>query len=193
MRSAPLRPPPPPALSTPARAPTVKWHLPHLLSPIALARTPPLAMSCAPPACSIGCSRSKVYPPNHSRPSPVNFKIYMCVAPAVPAVPSVPVAALGALPADLAAHPPHLAPCPHALLLDCHRTSAPYPLACLPARPPAHLPDLHCRYELNTQLAYDFAYHAGWLQHDNNYIAYQKVGRVGGRVGGRAGGRVEGV
>ncbi len=26
---------------------------------------------------SIGCTRSKVYPSNHSRPSPVNFKIYM--------------------------------------------------------------------------------------------------------------------
>lgn len=28
-------------------------------------------------ACSIGCTRSKVFPANHSRPSPVNFKIYM--------------------------------------------------------------------------------------------------------------------
>ena len=27
--------------------------------------------------CSIGCSRSKVYPPGHSAPSPLNFKIYM--------------------------------------------------------------------------------------------------------------------
>ena len=27
--------------------------------------------------CSIGCTRSKVYPANHSLPSPVNLKIYM--------------------------------------------------------------------------------------------------------------------
>ncbi|EFN51266.1 hypothetical protein CHLNCDRAFT_141180 [Chlorella variabilis] len=32
---------------------------------------------CQPPYFSLGCSRSKVYPANHSRPSPVNFKIYM--------------------------------------------------------------------------------------------------------------------
>ncbi|KAL4449410.1 hypothetical protein ABPG77_007054 [Micractinium sp. CCAP 211/92] len=32
---------------------------------------------CKPPYFSIGCTRSKVYPSNHSRPSPVNFKIYM--------------------------------------------------------------------------------------------------------------------
>ncbi|PSC75115.1 exostosin-like glycosyltransferase [Micractinium conductrix] len=32
---------------------------------------------CEPPYFSIGCSRSTVYPTNHSRPSPVNFKIYM--------------------------------------------------------------------------------------------------------------------
>lgn len=32
---------------------------------------------CDPPFFSIGCSRSKTYPSNHSRPSPVDFKIYM--------------------------------------------------------------------------------------------------------------------
>ncbi|EFN54895.1 hypothetical protein CHLNCDRAFT_135016 [Chlorella variabilis] len=34
---------------------------------------------CEPPYFSIGCSRSKVYPANYSRPSPVKFKIYMRV------------------------------------------------------------------------------------------------------------------
>ncbi|KAL4427764.1 hypothetical protein ABPG75_001853 [Micractinium tetrahymenae] len=32
---------------------------------------------CDPPYFSIGCTRSKVYPANYSRPSPVDFKIYM--------------------------------------------------------------------------------------------------------------------
>lgn len=32
-------------------------------------------------ACSIGCTRSKVYPANHLRPSPVNFKVYMYELP----------------------------------------------------------------------------------------------------------------
>lgn len=32
---------------------------------------------CEPPYFSIGCSRKTVYPANYSRPSPVNFKIYM--------------------------------------------------------------------------------------------------------------------
>ncbi|PSC75169.1 exostosin-like glycosyltransferase [Micractinium conductrix] len=32
---------------------------------------------CEPPYFSIGCSRSTVYPANYSRPSPVDFKIYM--------------------------------------------------------------------------------------------------------------------
>ncbi|KAL4449411.1 hypothetical protein ABPG77_007055 [Micractinium sp. CCAP 211/92] len=32
---------------------------------------------CKPPYFSIGCTRSKVYPAKHSRPSPVDFKIYM--------------------------------------------------------------------------------------------------------------------
>lgn len=31
---------------------------------------------CKPPFFSTGCSRSRVYPANHSRPSPVAFKIY---------------------------------------------------------------------------------------------------------------------
>ena len=35
--------------------------------------------ACVPPfpARSIGCTRSKVYPANFSRPRPVNFKIYI--------------------------------------------------------------------------------------------------------------------
>jgi len=44
---------------------------------------PLFALQCLPaclPACSIGCTRSKVYPANYSRPSPVNFKIYMVCA-----------------------------------------------------------------------------------------------------------------
>ncbi|PSC74977.1 exostosin-like glycosyltransferase [Micractinium conductrix] len=32
---------------------------------------------CEPPYFSIGCSRSTVYPTNYTRPSPVDFKIYM--------------------------------------------------------------------------------------------------------------------
>ncbi|EFN59690.1 hypothetical protein CHLNCDRAFT_133230 [Chlorella variabilis] len=32
---------------------------------------------CQPPYFGIGCTRSKVYPPNYSHPSPANFKIYM--------------------------------------------------------------------------------------------------------------------
>lgn len=56
--------------------------------------------------CSIGCTRSQVYPANHSRPSPVNFKIYM--------------------------------------------------------------------YELSTQLAYDYAFQVGYIEHYHIYVAFQK-------------------
>ena len=36
---------------------------------------------CEPPYFSLGCSRSKAYPPERSQPSPTEFKIYMYELP----------------------------------------------------------------------------------------------------------------
>ena len=106
------------------------------------------------PPCSIGCSRSKVFPANYSRPSPVNFKIFMCAGHTVLRASLFPACR---------SHPCSLQPSGwlHGALTCCH-------VCC--AR----------RYELNTQVSYDLLSFAGQKGHDPNYIAYQKVGDVQG-------------
>lgn len=106
---------------------------------------------CEPPYFSIGCSRRTVYPANHSQPSPVTFKIYMCVGRR-----------------KEGAH----GGCCCCWLLLASRSQRHACDSCL--LPTLSVSLLH-RYELQTQLAYDREYFAGWQDHDGIYTSYQKA------------------
>lgn len=153
----------------------------------------PCATPFYAPRCharSVDCSRSKVYPPAHSMPSAVDFKIYMWAGGQQAQQPSCsPRSSTGRPAAFPLASPSALcrvaarARVGAAAGSDCERSAL-----AQHARRGAHRAErapcrlLHpCRYEIPTQLSYENRQFAGWEHHDQIYVAWKMV--RGGAVG----------